>query len=82
MITEIVEDLLSHKITKKEAIKKLRGISDGLRNKKSITFKVTQLSYTSVNKHALVSLKADYAWREVEKTISAGDEVDVCVIPK
>lgn len=81
-IVEIVNKLADHSISKQEAIEKLKEITEGMRKNGSLTFEVTNISYSVVENHAFLSIKMPYGYNDVKKSgIKSGDKVDVMLIP-
>ena len=78
---DILNDLLSHQISKAEALGLLKGITDGLRNKGAIEFEIDKISFTVQENHAYVSLKKPYGYNQIKNIISKGDKIDLNLIP-
>ena len=77
----ILNDLLSHQISKAEALSLLKDITDGLRNKGAIEFEIDEISFTVQENHAYVSLKKPYGYNQIKNIISKGDKIDLNLIP-
>lgn len=80
-IEDIINDLCFHKISKTEAVKLLKEINDGFRNKVSFEFQVEEIAFTSVDDHGLLKLKAPYGYSKIKDKFKKGDKVDLLLIP-
>ena len=80
-IKTIIENLCSHKISKRESILEIKKKFDTLRKKGSLEFEVQEISYTTVDNHAYLKLKLPYGYDKIKGKIEKGDKVDVTHLP-
>lgn len=78
---EIIEALLSHEISKHEALEKLNEITDGLRKKKPLEFIVESVGFTSVHNDGYLKIRLPFKYSEIQGKIKKGDYVDVTILP-
>ena len=80
-IEEIVTDLLSHNISKIEAIDRFETIIDSLRNRNGIEMEVESISFSVKDNHGFLELKKPYGYSKIDGLINKGDKVDIILIP-
>ena len=79
-IETIIEGLVNHEITKADAIRLIRNITDGLRSKSSIEFNVEEVSFSVSANDGFLKLRLPYGYNKIEGKINKGDKVDVTLI--
>lgn len=79
-IEQIIEELCNHEISKKDAIDEIRSITDNLRRKGALEFKVEEVYGNGEYYHGYLKLVLPYKYENM-KHISAGDKVDVVLLP-
>lgn len=75
-IEEIVESLVNHDISKKEAVIQLKIITNSLMKKGGVLMQVETVAFTSENGHGILELKAPYQYDKI-KHFKKGDLADV-----
>lgn len=78
-IYEVIDDLLSHKIGREQAIKSLIDIFKDTRNN-TIKFEVNSKGCTVKNEHAVLELITQYNYKALEQ-LKEGDKVELYVLP-
>lgn len=76
-VTEIVESLLSHEITKEDAINKL---TNKVKKNDFIEFNVIDVGFTSESNHGRIRLEIPYGYSNIEGKIKKGDKVYLSII--
>ena len=80
-ITEIIESLCSHEISKQEAINQLGLIVDGLRVKSALEFEIEEISFSVENNHGRLNLLIPYGYSKMPDKLKRGEKVDVIFLP-
>lgn len=80
-IESIIDDMLHHKISKKEAIEKIESIVDFYKNPKHTSFEVESVAFTSQSHHGILKLILHYRYDDILH-ISRHDKIDVIIPPK
>ena len=77
---QIINELLSHNISKDEAIEKLN------KNKLTFTgndlhiFNVDSIGYTTFNEHVKMNITLPYGWDKIKNRIKIGHKIAVLII--
>lgn len=80
-ISEIIDRLCAHELTRYEAKEKIQEIVDQYRQKVAIEFEVECISYSSHDDHASINLNKRYGYNEVKGKLKKGDKVDLIIRP-
>ncbi len=82
-ISEIINQLCSHEISKQEAIVQLTEITDGLRKKNTFEFTVEEVGHIQDGHltHGYLNLKLPYRFYDIQDRVRVGDKVDVTFLP-
>lgn len=77
-VSEIIDALLKHEITREDAIKKL---TDRVRPKNAIECDVMEVAYSVEHNHGRVRLEIRYGYHKIEGKLKKGDKAGLIILP-
>jgi hypothetical protein len=80
-ISEIIDRLCAHELTRDEAKEKIQEIVDQYRQKGALEFEIMEVGFTSCNNHARIRIEKRYSWKDIEGKLKKGDKVDLIIRP-
>lgn len=80
-LSEIIDALLKHEITKEDAIEKIKKLIDKARPKNAVEFEVTEVGFTTPNNHGYLKIYCRYGWDKIVGKVEKGGKVRVTFMP-
>lgn len=82
MKTELIIDkLLSHEISKRQALELIERNNDSLRSQGALRFQVEEVAFRTKTNDGILKLRLPYQYSKIENKIDKGDFVDVIILP-
>lgn len=80
-VSEIIDGLLKHEITKEDAIEKIKKLTDRAKPKNAIEFDVTEVGLTTPHNHGYLKIYCRYGWDKICGKVEKGAKVRVTFMP-
>ena len=79
-VEEIINKVCNHEISKSEAIKVIKEITDSLRKQGAIEFNVESVAFGCETNDGYLHLRLPYSYNKIKDKVKKGDKVDVSFI--
>ena len=79
-VEEIINNVCNHEISKSDAIKAIKEITDSLRKQGALEFNVEAVKFGVETNDGYLELRLPYGYNKIEGKINKGDKVDVTFI--
>jgi len=80
-VSEIIDALLKHEITKEDAIEKIKKLTDKAKPKNAIECDVMEVAYSVEHNHGRVRLEIPYGYHKIEGKLKKGDKAGLIILP-